>query len=299
MTLRNIFPLAIILLLAIGACAELQDNLPSPTASGPVVHPTGWLDTASTNFHGDALRLAGWNLPSCTSCHGATYGGGSSGVSCMKCHTKPSGPENCTVCHGGVNAAPPRDVLGNSARSNRTVGAHQQHVLDGAFAEGILCSECHRVPTTLNSAGHIDSPSPAEVTFASKLANKKTNVPGTDNYSSTLPTLTPTPAFDAATLTCKNVYCHGYFKNGNNNNAPIWNATAPAQAACGSCHGDASKPTNAEKALPKTDTAGGTHPNATMCFACHGDVIDQSGKIISLTKHMNGKLNVLGQEKDF
>lgn len=36
----------------------------------------------------------------------------------MKCHTKPSGPENCTVCHGGVNAAPPRDVLGNTARSN-------------------------------------------------------------------------------------------------------------------------------------------------------------------------------------
>ena len=56
---------------------------------GPGGHPATWRDPPAP-FHGMAVEAAG---PSgCTSCHGSTYQGGWSGVSCYDCHAGgPSG----------------------------------------------------------------------------------------------------------------------------------------------------------------------------------------------------------------
>lgn len=281
-------------------CAELQGELPAPVSPNPQVHQDGWKGSTTQNFHGNAIRLAGWDLKQCATCHGSSFTGGTSSTSCLTCHNKPGGLENCTTCHGGANSAPPRDLNKNTARTVRTVGAHQPHVLGGLLSENVQCTECHSVPGSINTPGHIDLSPSAEVTFKGRLANTNTNVPGTANYSSTLPLFTPSPSYDQTTATCKNTYCHGTFKNGNTDFAPAWNPQDPAsQATCGTCHGDVSKPSLVEKALPKTDTRGGTHPNNTACLVCHADVVDANGKIISVAKHINGKLNLFGQEKDF
>jgi predicted CxxxxCH...CXXCH cytochrome family protein len=131
------------------------------------------------------------------------------------------------------------------------------------------------------------------------IARTVTNEPSTANYDSTLPQFNPAPIHNAGTLTCGSVYCHGYFKNGNTTFAPVWNDTTSTQAACGTCHGDVTRPTLAERALPKTTAQGGTHPNATNCSSCHGDVVNASLQIINKDKHVNGRLNVFGVEQDF
>jgi predicted CxxxxCH...CXXCH cytochrome family protein len=108
-----------------------------------------------------------------------------------------------------------------------------------------------------------------------------------------------TPSYSTATGTCSNIYCHGNFRNGNPTNVVVWNVFTSASAACGTCHGNPNRPTLAERALPKTPAEGGTHPNVLACASCHGDVVNANLQIISVTKHINGKINVFGQERDF
>lgn len=57
------------------ACGKCHNQYP---------HPQGWLNSASQNFHGGAY-LANPD-PNCQGCHGSDYQGGSSRVSCYKCH---------------------------------------------------------------------------------------------------------------------------------------------------------------------------------------------------------------------
>jgi len=271
-------------LLTLSACSELRDDLPAVSNASLKVHPDGWTQTTAATFHGNTIRENNWDMHSCQTCHGAEYRGGTSGVSCRTCHTAAAGPENCSTCHGGVNNAPPRDIAKNTEVTARGVGAHQTHVLGTSRARQVSCLECHNVPGGVYDAGHVDTPSPAEVEFTGTLSSKATA--GT------------TPAYNAETLACSNTYCHGNFKNGNTNYTLVWNAGSISAAACGTCHGDPSKPTNAEKSLPKTSALGGTHPNNLACANCHGDVVNASIQIIDPLKHMNGKLNVFGGERD-
>jgi len=67
-------------------CAKLQDDLPQPVNPGVQVHPPSWMDTASANFHGTALKTGSSNVQSCLVCHGQDYNGGTSNVSCITCH---------------------------------------------------------------------------------------------------------------------------------------------------------------------------------------------------------------------
>ncbi len=264
-------------------------------------HPDGVLTPSSANFHGKAIAAKNWDMSSCKTCHGATYAGGMSGKSCLTCHSKANGPENCTVCHGsGTSAAPPKDVAGSSSPASRGVGAHQVHLNGGGSlgAISLKCTNCHVVPSALASAGHLDATPYASVRFDStgNLAFMKTNVVGTGNYTSTLPTVVPVPSYATATIKCSGTYCHGTFKNGNPSTAIAWNDTTAAAIACGTCHGDVTKATLAERALPKTSANGGTHFAMTGCSGCHADVVDANLKIIAPSKHVNGKLNVFGSE---
>ncbi|HTK81366.1 MAG TPA: CxxxxCH/CxxCH domain-containing protein [Bacteroidota bacterium] len=298
-TKHDILSLQVVLIgLILAGCAELKKDLPPPS-SPLTVHGEGWEDPASSNFHGKAIRNAKWDMSQCKTCHGRLYDGGVVNVSCRTCHALPGGPENCTTCHGGTNAAPPNDIAGNTSRSAPGVGAHQKHLVGGAISAGSACSECHTVPPSLYSPGHVDSELPAEVPMNGYIATTVTNETPTTDHDAGLPLFSPQPEFDASSISCANTYCHGNFKNGNTAFSPVWNDSSGSQMACGTCHGDVTKATLAGRALPKSVAEGGTHPDSTACSNCHGDVVNSSLVIIDKAKHINGKLNVSGEERDF
>jgi predicted CxxxxCH...CXXCH cytochrome family protein len=291
--------LAVILLAA--GCSELQDNLVAPPerSQNLALHLEGWATPSSADFHGRYIRAHQWQMSSCWSCHGRNYAGGTSQVSCLTCHPKTNGPENCTTCHGSTNnPAPPQDIDGNQSTTLATVGAHQSHLVGVGTTVGVRCSECHVVPANVYTPGHVDSGPPAEVLFADSLANTITNEPTTRDYDVSVQTVTPAPRWDPSTLRCSNTYCHGAFKNGSNY-SPTWTLVGAEEARCGTCHGDVTKQTVAERALPKTSAEGGTHSSSTQCSVCHVGIVDADLNIIDATKHVNGKLNVFGDERDF
>jgi hypothetical protein len=118
--------------------------------------------------------------------------------------------ESCTACHGqGDNPAPPPDTLGNTDTSETSVGAHDAHVLGGVLGAPVACNNCHEVPGTTDSPGHIDA-APAEVIF-SGLAEQG---PGNPSWNGT---------------SCGDTYCHGPAE-------PQWTVVNGSQVACGSCH---------------------------------------------------------------
>lgn len=269
-------------------------------------HPDGIVTPSSPNFHGKLIAANNWSLAQCKKCHGTDYTGGISGQTCLSCHNKANGPENCTTCHGSsTSPAPPVDLSGNTSPTVRGVGAHQIHLTGGgAFSQlTIQCNTCHVVPASFAAPSHIDISQPyatVRIDTTGTIGGTKTNVVGTAGlapYAPSLGTFIPNPTYSSATIKCSNTYCHGDFKNGNPTNTPAWNDTSAA--ACGTCHGDITKTTPGDRALPKTAANGGTHSPATTCFACHADVVDANYKIINPAKHMNGKLNVFGQEIAF
>lgn len=110
-----------------GAC-----TIPRERPAGGV-HPEGFADEASADFHGLELKKHGYPLADCRVCHGEDYAGGAVGKSCLgTCHEK--GVEACGTCHGkGENPLPDS-------------GAHGKHA---AF-----CGDCHTIPEDARSAWH-------------------------------------------------------------------------------------------------------------------------------------------------
>lgn len=255
------------------------------------LHGRGWTDTASANFHGNAIRTANWDMSVCKTCHGSRYEGGLTGVSCLTCHTNPTGPEYCTTCHGSSdNLAPPRDLNGNTDRTAPGVGAHQQHYVGSTRISSLQmpCSGCHIVPPTLYSPGHVDTPEPAEVTMTSGLSVTPSEG------------LIPSPTYNTVTMRCDNSFCHGNWQlkkssspNGfiytdsvivGANYSPLWTGTS-AEAACGTCH---------------TNPPAGHYPyELRECYNCHTGIMNAAGQIVDKSKHINGKVNVFGQERSF
>ncbi len=272
-------------LLIIAACSDMRvDVQPAPTIG---VHPEGINNPKSANFHGVLIQNINWKLSECQNCHAADYSGGITGASCLNCHNQPTGPEACNTCHGDFNN--PSIIAPNK-------GAHFKHLYTAMNAKQVLCVACHQIPAGFNSPGHIDETKGAEVIFSS-LALLETNEPGTQDYDASLPLFTPNPTYTKTNQSCGNTYCHGYFKNGNTENVVSF-TSGSAGAKCGSCHGDVTT----GNPLPKTSAQGGTHPNVASCNACHSGVVDLvNGKwvIIDPSKHINGLLNIFGQERDY
>lgn len=272
-----------------GGTAKAGCNKCHPTIN---VHLSGILDPASNNFHGKYIRNDQWEMSGCQSCHAENYSGGYVSPTCLNCHNNAAGPENCTTCHGSPTSnAPPKDINGNTSTTERGVGAHQIHLKGGIVGRNLTCTECHNVPGGVYTPGHVDSELPAEVLMNNPRANLVTNEPNTSQYDSTLALFVPNPSYDPNDLTCGNTYCHGYFKNGNLDNKPVW--TNPSTSACGSCHGNGTNP------LPKISAAGGSHPNNENCSNCHGGVVDANKNIINPSKHIDGLLNLFGNDIEF
>jgi predicted CxxxxCH...CXXCH cytochrome family protein len=125
----------------------------------------------------------------------------------------------CTACHGDpgrsgdalLNAAPPRDLNGNTEPSAPGVGAHAVH-LGPAGHLAVPCGTCHVVPTAVFSPGHVDGPQ-VHVVFGglASLGGQQ-------------------PKYDQSSGNCSNTYCHGP-------TAVRWTAPRDEASACGTCHG--------------------------------------------------------------
>lgn len=185
---------------------------------------------------------------------------------CDECHG--TGSDACTHCHGGVHnltGAPPQGLRGETSAATLAVGAHMTHVEGGYVADAFSCTECHLVPARLTSPGHWEIDSTAEVTWG-ELADGSSQ-------------------WNRATGVCSNTYCHGNFAGGYPANGPIW--TAPAQAACGSCHDDGANPGDLSGRHQKH-----VREENVACYECHSATVDAGLAIIGKTVHVDGQITI-------
>ncbi|MFQ6114986.1 MAG: CxxxxCH/CxxCH domain-containing protein [bacterium] len=264
-------------------CSDLREPVPTNSPANLSVHPFAWSDTTqvdSPDFHSNFFQSIRWDLKRCQQCHGVDYQGGIANFSCLTCH--PATPEDCVVCHGGVDnmtGAPPEDLNGNRDTEFRGVGAHTAHLSEGQFSLGFECETCHVVPDSFYAAGHVDSNLPAEVIFSKLALVDKAD-----------------PTWQIESESCQNAFCHGNWsllksESGfsfiysadrieGNLASPTW--TDPTTVTCGTCHD-----------LPPK---GHIPYQLNECSNCHIFVIDADGLIIDKSKHVNGNVNVFGQE---
>ena len=249
-------------------------------------HPMGFANSNSGDFHADYIaENLRWDIGSCQSCHGTDYAGnGAPEKNCLTCHQTAGGPEACNLCHGNSeNAAPPSDLYGNMANTDKAVGAHQAHLTGDTWSTfANQCMNCHTVPAAYSAPGHIDDTPHAEVNFS--------NLATFDGQSAT--------AYNSDASSCANVYCHGGFEFkkdesqypwaytedaiSGNNPTLYWNVGNAGQTVCGSCHG-----------LPPAG-----HITAQTCDGCHAGVVDANFNIINKYLHINGKVDVFGTQLD-
>lgn len=258
----------------LAGCSQLK-NESAPTAPTALIHGSGFKDPTSANFHGLAFRTTlKWNVESCKPCHGQKFDGGTVQKSCLGCHTQTNGPEACNTCHGGVNAAPPSDLSGNTQRTLKGVGAHQAHLTGGKIGAAVACNTCHTVPSKVSEAGHITNGIALVKTETTSLFYRSDA-----SYSST-------------SATCASTYCHGNFPNGSTKTVS-WTDTTGVNSVitCGTCHGDPTKSDPEDRARP-----GGTHPvkgafGTTKCMNCHGYVVDENLNFRNKLLHINGRVD--------
>jgi predicted CxxxxCH...CXXCH cytochrome family protein len=167
--------------------------------------------------------------------------------------------QSCDSCHGGGGiAAPPRDLLGNTARTARGVGAHREHLAASTWRREVFCSSCHVVPTEVSSPGHLDGDNRAEIPFDA---------------------LNPAASYDLAAGRCDNLYCHG---NGRASvGTMVW--ADDVTITCTSCH-----------AMTGGGATGlqGDHKKhfdkGYDCVDCHQQVIGAGRVIVAPALHVDG-----------
>ncbi len=176
----------------------------------------------------------------------------------------------CTTCHGNAandDPSPPLGTQGETLTSQAAVGAHQKHLAASTWHRDGACIDCHTVPqSTAHSNGTVDM-----------------------TWGSVAKAAGATPSFDANTVTCATVYCHGTTlagakAGGTIATTPVWTAVNGSYEACGaSCH---------------TNPPGGSHPQSTNCATCHTAVIQSYDPATSTavwqdkSLHVNGILEV-------
>ncbi len=227
-------------------------------------HPRGWgTPTDHEQFHGAALRDAGYAFSACTECHGNDLRGGRSGADCSECHTGADGPRSCNTCHGDeTSAAPPRAIDASRTTSSRGVGAHRRHVLESDTHLAFGCTTCHAPVNKVYDEGHyrrngVFTLGPAAVVFSGDLADAGAS-------------------WSAASLTCSNT-CHSpnQLDTAAVNPKPRWVDESAGRVACNSCHGN-----------PPS-----THFQA-QCEVCHGAGYADGG--VDRALHVNGRVDLTG-----
>jgi predicted CxxxxCH...CXXCH cytochrome family protein len=281
---------------AVGAIGHIDSAAPAELTFSALAGGAVWNGSTCTNTYCHGSTLGGgtsknpvWTNVNgvqgqCGSCHGTPPPAPHPVDSdCGKCHdtmtpggglviTDPSRHidgnldvntnQPCNSCHGGLNNAPPKDTLGNTATVTRGVGAHQNHLATTGRFKPVDCTDCHKVPGTVTSIGHLDTPLPAELTFSARAGT--------------------TTAFNGTR--CSNNYCHGAtLTNGTTGaggtaTAPLWTTVDGSQAKCTSCHGD-------PPPLP--------HPQVADCGQCHPNVkLGAPTVFLDALKHVDGNVDL-------
>ncbi|MBI4690454.1 MAG: CxxxxCH/CxxCH domain-containing protein [Nitrospirae bacterium] len=277
------------------ACDVCHSGAGKPTAK----HLDKRIDVAfSTTYGGSYSQEATWHTPangygSCalTACHGGygTYNvpwgtTGSDSVTCTKCHGNPTTTWNTANYY---KAAPGADGVGkdtagetgtynDNVSTDRQVGAHNSHLLTiSTISLPIKCTECHVSPwTSTNSPGHIDTQTPAELTFGT-IANIRYSINTVAKY-------------DPATGKCDNVYCHdaALFKNHYGSGLdPVWYSGGyislpynTLTTCTNKCHG-----------FPPPSG----HDAGTNCKTCHGtgqgNVNASNDGFTTVNQHLDGQ----------
>lgn len=234
----------------------------------------------------------GFGYCSTTWCHGslsrnltATMNWGAAGRtaidSCSLCHGNPTSADNGTSAP--YLYAPGADDVGvdtggSTTASDKQVGAHRAHLATGEktmtnYASALACSNCHAVPAQPVALGHINSTTPAEVTFG---------------YSSLASLNGATPNYNSTTGRCANVYCHG--SNMQNGSPPAisaatvtWNDMQYLKTQITTTVGDCDK---CHSSPPQS----GTHlanMGIAACAPCHPHM-NTNGTFNDASKHVNG-----------
>jgi predicted CxxxxCH...CXXCH cytochrome family protein len=152
-------------------------------------------------------------------------------------------------------------------------GAHQSHVAGThQLAAPIPCTECHFVPSQVNSPGHFTESGLALV-FPIGGGGPVARADGA------------VPIYDASAMQCSGTYCHGSGKLLSTDATPaiirdpIWQPNSGA-GRCGTCHG-----------LPPLDGVHDPTWQITQCATCHPKSVDAYGAIIitnGTSTHLNG-----------
>ncbi|HEV7557562.1 MAG TPA: CxxxxCH/CxxCH domain-containing protein, partial [Kofleriaceae bacterium] len=252
----------------------------SPLTGGAAITPQ-WTKVDGTqskcqSCHGMPPPTPHPQDPDCGKCHPTMTAGDNTSITYPSKHIDGNvdviDDQPCNFCHGDATAnpiagdspinAPPLDTTGGSSTDLRGIGAHQSHLKPSAWRAPVTCDQCHAVPTSVLSIGHVDHPLPATIKFGSVAGSK-----ATWNGS-----------------TCTNVYCHGATLvdgstgAGGTSTVPTWTVVTGAQSQCGSCHG-----------LPPP----APHPQDADCGKCHNTMTPGGGLVITdPARHIDGNLDV-------
>jgi predicted CxxxxCH...CXXCH cytochrome family protein len=185
-------------------CANVDCHYKKTTAPWPSAEPSKQCDLCHQARPDSHARFGKAKSADCTTCHlgGDAHRNG---------HIDFQASVACSTCHGeGPLGVPPPAIDGSTSTSSRVVGAHRRH-LDPTLSDRIgkvaTCEDCHVVPATMFSPGHIDAAPPADV----KLIGNGT--------------------YDPATSSCS-VDCHF-----NRTPGPVWTDDSGDARACDACHG--------------------------------------------------------------
>jgi len=191
--------------------------------------------------------------------------------------------------------------------------AHDVHVdawADGGYAmAGIFCLDCHQDTGQYMPFGGRHQNGIAEVAFAYLANNNPTD--GNEAAIAGTGPLAGAVKYGGGTsadyYSCAGLYCHGDFDDqaglggGNASNTPNWFNTT-VDGACGTCHGDPSRPDVNRQAAPMAGNSGSIHANhidlettpAVNCSVCHRDVAVPlaNGTYGDFMRHVDGQILV-------
>jgi len=125
----------------ISSCSKLQDNINPPETVS--IHGSGVLQKGSADFHGLNVKQNG--LTSCQVCHGVSFNGGTSQISCStsNCHA------GITVHKTGITDTTSANFHGNYISSTNWNLAECSQCHGNTYAGGIAsptCNNCHKNP---------------------------------------------------------------------------------------------------------------------------------------------------------
>lgn len=178
-------------------CTNAYCHAPNPmdtsgTAKTPVWNAVSGQPFACNTCHGSPPSTHSYD--NCELCHGPGYSQTTVNVDRHVNGTVDfSSLTGCSSCHSGPRETPFVDLSGGSDVTQLPVGVHDKHINAKDLRGPIDCIECHPVPASIFSQGHMDNTRPADLFSGPGISTA-------DNAK---------PVWDRAAGTCTNTYCHG------------------------------------------------------------------------------------------